>query len=776
MSSPVRRSPRRRGGAHSNNNNSNSADLETEKTSPLSGSSLWNSPPNRRTRSPKRTSAAAAAADRINTSSSDINKNDNNADERKLFDTTNPDQSSLALQSQSNDYSPLVPTVGRSSSFRLDPRVSRGTRRPSLFETSLGGEKDGGNKYLSPFLSEENSADPLSKSTEAIIPAKKAAATKPAPYKSMLRSQHYNPHDLTDYTLTPTILYSNGMGNPPTSQQNRYSQQYHQSPHWSGKVRINPFSPVPERFLRPPSSVNSTKSLPVMNDSRPALLLSADSPKASGTRKSRRLKPKNVTFPPNIMEQHQVDDQTLEEFNDRISPTDVMQGTFSIMAHGKGTEYAGSKRKAEELSALPQSVADAEEWKELSNKRMRLDRGRYLEDFEEVSHLGSGSFGSVNACLSRLDGCMYAVKSIHPNGIQKPANVNNSGYNGVGVKWGGVPPSKGVFLYNSLQNSPRRNVMPSPLRRKKPLSRFPMDDNEDANGAGKREDIRGSSHWTDSALRRLLREVFALAALCNQADIRTFHIVRYHQAWFEDNGTLFIQTELCSATLRDEMTGKLKDEKSDGGTHVSPPIDENPAATRAIDVSRQFKCLREILLALELVHEKGMVHLDIKPENIFTKNGLYKLGDFGLAHVLTKEGHTNSDVEEGDSRYMPKDLLNGSPSDLTKCDIFSLGATMYEVCLNKPLPICGKEWHDLREGKLSSLPGTLPCLYTIIREMMHPNPDKRPSATDLLSRKELSCESDNLFLFGRNTMSSYKVCLTKKSSQAALKRSRSWEL
>jgi hypothetical protein len=101
---------------------------------------------------------------------------------------------------------------------------------------------------------------------------------------------------------------------------------------------------------------------------------------------------------------------------------------------------------------------------------------------------------------------------------------------------------------------------------------------------------------------------------------------------------------------------------------------------------------------------------------------------------------------------------------------------MYEVCLNKPLPICGKEWHDLREGKLSSLPGTLPCLYTIIREMMHPNPDKRPSATDLLSRKELSCESDNLFLFGRNTMSSYKVCLTKKRSQAALKRSRSWEL
>lgn len=154
-----------------------------------------------------------------------------------------------------------------------------------------------------------------------------------------------------------------------------------------------------------------------------------------------------------------------------------------------------------------------------------------------------------------------------------------------------------------------------------------------------------------------LQQVFALAALCQQDDFRTFHIVRYQQAWLEDDGALYIQTELCTATLRDEMTGAvLVDDVS--AMHTS----------QRIDVFRQLKVLREVLLALELVHQRGMVHLDIKPENIFVKNNLYKLGDFGLAHVSTKIGEdaTIPDVEEGDSRYMSKDLLDSGPKDLTK--------------------------------------------------------------------------------------------------------------
>ena len=70
-------------------------------------------------------------------------------------------------------------------------------------------------------------------------------------------------------------------------------------------------------------------------------------------------------------------------------------------------------------------------------------------------------------------------------------------------------------------------------------------------------------------------QVYALAALSDQADTATFHIVRYHQAWMEEN-RLYIQTELCSAALSDEIKRH-----------------------NVLTEQRRWKFLREILLALE---------------------------------------------------------------------------------------------------------------------------------------------------------------------------------
>ena len=128
-------------------------------------------------------------------------------------------------------------------------------------------------------------------------------------------------------------------------------------------------------------------------------------------------------------------------------------------------------------------------------------------------------------------------------------------------------------------------------------------------------------------------------------------------------------------------------------------------------------------------------------------------------------------VEEGDSRYMPRDLLEiNKQQDLTKSDIFSLGITLYETCYGRPLPICGQEWHDLRDGKFSKSLNINPTLYVIMRQMMHPDPSKRPSATDLLSRSELIPNSDNVFLSLINNSSS------KGTHSLPLKRSYSWTM
>ena len=188
--------------------------------------------------------------------------------------------------------------------------------------------------------------------------------------------------------------------------------------------------------------------------------------------------------------------------------------------------------------------------------------------------------------------------------------------------------------------------------------------------------------------------------------------MRYHQAWMEDD-RLFIQTELCQGNLAKEI------------------------AQNRLNLPRRYKLLREMCLALGFLHRHQMVHLDIKPENIFIKNDQFKLGDFGLA----SKSSSHEDVEEGDSRYMSLELLSGDHSDLTKSDIFSLGATLYEICRGQPLPLNGPEWQDMRHGRLQQIHQdgiTVDAdMVSFVHHMMSANPQQRPSASSLLQHPQL---------------------------------------
>ena len=229
---------------------------------------------------------------------------------------------------------------------------------------------------------------------------------------------------------------------------------------------------------------------------------------------------------------------------------------------------------------------------------------------------------------------------------------------------------------------------------------------------------------------RMLQEVYALAALSDQTSAGAMHIVRYHQAWMEGN-RLYIQTELCQSTLMDEV--------SEG----------------ALNEKRKYKLLRDILLALDCVHQSGLIHLDLKPENIFIKDDKYKLGDFGLVSKI--ENH--KDVEEGDSRYMSMELLSGDLEDLTKSDIFSLGATLYEICLGRGLPENGQEWQDIRKGVLLPIRNTSFDFQMIIQTMMSPKKEDRPTASELLKKRQLLSEEQRQLIVERNKADAANMAL-----------------
>ena len=233
-------------------------------------------------------------------------------------------------------------------------------------------------------------------------------------------------------------------------------------------------------------------------------------------------------------------------------------------------------------------------------------------------------------------------------------------------------------------------------------------------------------------------QVYALAALSDQADTATFHIVRYHQAWMEDD-RLFIQTELCQGNLSKEV------------------------AQNRLFLPRRYKLLREMCLALAFIHRHEMVHLDIKPENIFIKNDQFKLGDFGLV----SKSSSNDDVEEGDSRYMSLELLSGDHSDLTKSDIFSLGATLYEICRGQPLPLNGPEWQEMRHGQFQHIfeDGVAADgdLIKFIHQMMHADFRHRPSASDLLQHPKLLSDDQKALLAERHKVQQANLALQRLS-------------
>mmetsp|Transcript_9287 Transcript_9287/g.14272 ORF Transcript_9287/g.14272 Transcript_9287/m.14272 type:complete len:141 (-) Transcript_9287:190-612(-) len=112
---------------------------------------------------------------------------------------------------------------------------------------------------------------------------------------------------------------------------------------------------------------------------------------------------------------------------------------------------------------------------------------------------------------------------------------------------------------------------------------------------------------------------------------------------------------------------------------------------------------------------------------------------------------------------MSKELLSGDHDDLTKSDIFSLGATMYEICLGRPLPGDGEEWQNIRSGVFAPLRDTPWEMESIIRQMMNPDPNSRPSASALLKRRQLLSDEQKQLMDERSKVMEAKFQLEQQA-------------
>lgn len=113
---------------------------------------------------------------------------------------------------------------------------------------------------------------------------------------------------------------------------------------------------------------------------------------------------------------------------------------------------------------------------------------------------------------------------------------------------------------------------------------------------------------------------------------------------------------------------------------LTPLVDALPAVIKEDQV---IKIAKDMCAALELCSKYKIIHRDIKPQNIFySKNGDYKLGDFGIAKTVEK---TTGGTKAGTPKYMAPEVYHNKPYNHT-ADIYSLGLVLYWLLNERRLP------------------------------------------------------------------------------------------
>ncbi|XP_074221995.1 eIF-2-alpha kinase GCN2 isoform X3 [Camelus bactrianus] len=418
---------------------------------------------------------------------------------------------------------------------------------------------------------------------------------------------------------------------------------------------------------------------------------------------------------------------------------------------------------------------------------------RYFIEFEELQLLGKGAFGAVIKVQNKLDGCCYAVKRIPIN----PASRHFRRIKGEVTLLSRLHHENIVRYYNAWIERHERPVgpaMPPPdagpqARDGRALPRPPKGDS-DTDGPGSVEAaapppiLSSSVEWSTSGERSASAR-FPATGPGSSSD----------EEDDEEHDGVFSQSFLPASDSDSDIIFDNEDENSksqnqDEGCNGKSSCRESepPATTEAVhylyiqmeycekstlrdtidqglyqDTIRLWRLFREILDGLAYIHEKGMIHRDLKPVNIFLDSDDHvKIGDFGLAtdhlafaadgkqddtsdHLIKSDpsGHLTGMV--GTALYVSPEVQGSTKSAYNqKVDLFSLGIIFFEMSYHPMVTASERIFvlNQLRDPSSPKFPedfddGEHTKQKSVISWLLNHDPAKRPTATELLKSELL---------------------------------------